>query len=82
MYIESITLEAKKEFLKWVTENVKESGKGGGELVNPQAWVNDLLDDLGSDSDIRRYEMSTFDSASGNPEMFDITDEMLIFSSN
>ncbi len=80
--IEDITKEARKEFLKWVIENVKESAKDGGELINPQAWVDDLLDDLGSDSSIRRYEMSTFDSASGNPELFDITNDMLIFGDN
>ncbi len=74
MYIEDITTAAKVEFTAWVVENAKNTPDTG-------AWVSDLVDNtLANDSAIRRYEMSEWESKSGNPEVFYITDDMLVWA--
>ncbi len=77
-HITGLTPEAEIEFLKWVTENKKTLGS----LTNPQAWTDDLLNELTFDSDRRNYEICSFESASGNPEIFRFTDNMLIYSND
>lgn len=66
--------QGEKRFLAWVFENVKNPEK-----QHAKGWISAFEDKLMSDSDRRDFEMGQFESASGNPEIFDFTDEDLDF---
>lgn len=50
-----------------------------GRVLAPGAWDHALAVKLVADSDRRDFEISSRESASGRPELFDFTDEDLVF---
>jgi hypothetical protein len=71
---------ARNRFLLWVSENCKDSAKfDDGELMSPEAWLEEFNDRLGEDSARRDYEMSSFESVSNSPEVFYFSDDDLLY---
>tara|TARA_B100000676_G_C17689225_1_gene635427 strand:+ start:408 stop:668 length:261 start_codon:yes stop_codon:yes gene_type:complete len=71
---------ARDIFLLWVAENCKDSAKfDDGNLLAPEAWLEDFNGRLNEDSSRRDYEISSFESASGSPELFYFSDDDLLY---